>query len=95
MSPATAHRSPDAGRDAVDQPPDAPEGFVLDDDARERGAMATAAAFGVVRRAIVEGRPVTRQGLADEAAFALGMTAPDAMHELDVVAQRLGVASLA
>jgi hypothetical protein len=61
----------------------------------ERSEKAAAPAFGVVRRAIVEGVPVTRRGLADEAAYTLDMPAPEALRELDLVAQRLGIASLA
>jgi hypothetical protein len=37
-----------------------------------RGDAVTAAALSVVRRALVEGVPVTREGLAQEASFALG-----------------------
>jgi hypothetical protein len=80
MSLATTSRRPEAHLDA---------------DARERSEKAAAAAFGVVRRAIVEGVPVTRRGLADEAAYTLDMPAPEALRELDLVAQRLGIASLA
>jgi hypothetical protein len=80
MSPATPHAFPD--------------GLALQDVARERSELATAAAFGVLRRAIVEGTPVTREVLAEEAAYTLDMAPPDALHELDVVAQRLGIASL-
>jgi hypothetical protein len=71
-----------------------PADVVLHDVARERSEMATAAAFGVLRRAIVEGTPVTREVLAEEAAYTLDMAPPEALHELDVVAQRLGIASL-
>lgn len=70
------------------------DGAVLDDAARERSELATAAAFGVLRRAIVEGTPVTREVLTEEAAYTLNMAAPDALRELDMVAQRLGVAAL-
>jgi hypothetical protein len=94
MNPATVHRFPDTHPDPVDRTSDVGESFFLDDLGRERSQMATAAVFGVLRRAIVEGRPVTREGLAEEAAFTLGMSAPAALHEVDVVAQRLGVASL-
>ena len=58
-----------------------------------RDAVATAA-LGVIRRALVEGVPVTREGLADEASVALGMSAADALREVDAVAARLGVSSL-
>ena len=90
MSPSATQRHPDADRDAVDRV----DGRVSEDAARERSEKATAAAFGVVRRAIVEGVPVTRRGLAEEATYTLGMPAADALRELDVVAQRLGIASL-
>jgi hypothetical protein len=63
-------------------------------EARERSEQATAAAFAALRRAILEGTPVTRQTLADEATFALGIPEDEALKELDVVAQRLGVAAL-
>ncbi len=94
MPSATTRRGPHADRDAVDRPVDVEDGLVLDGPARERSEKATAAAFGVVRRAIVEGVPVTRQGLAAEAAYTLRMPVPEALRELDVVAQRLGIASL-
>jgi hypothetical protein len=58
-----------------------------------RDAVATAA-LGVIRRALVEGVPVTREGLADEASVALGTSAADALREVDAVAARLGVSSL-
>lgn len=53
-----------------------------------------AAALTVLRRALIEGVPVTRTGFEHEAAFTLGATTPDAMAEVDAVAQRLGVSSL-
>lgn len=64
------------------------------DDAHERSEQATAAAFGVLRRAILDGTPVTRRALADEATYTLGLPEPEALRELDAVAQRLGIASL-
>ena len=54
----------------------------------------TTAALAVIRRALVEGVPVTRAGLADEAAVALGASPEAALAEVDDVAQRLGVSSL-
>lgn len=54
----------------------------------------TTAALSVVRRALVEGVPVTREGLAQEASFALGGATEDALRQVDAVAQRLGVSSL-
>jgi hypothetical protein len=59
-----------------------------------RGDAVTAAALSVVRRALVEGVPVTREGLAQEASFALGGSTEDALRHVDDVAQRLGVSSL-
>ena len=54
----------------------------------------TAAALAVVRRALVEGVPVTRDGFAEEAAFALDRSPEDALREVDATAQRLGISSL-
>ena len=59
-----------------------------------RGDAVTTAALSVVRRALVEGVPVTREGLAQEASFALGGSSEEALREVDDVAQRLGVSSL-
>ncbi len=59
-----------------------------------RDAVA-ATALTVVRRALVEGVPVTRDVLATEASVNLSASPEDAMHELDAVAQTLGVSSLA
>jgi len=59
-----------------------------------RGDAVTAAVLSVVRRALVEGVPVTREGLAQEASFALGGSREDALRDVDDVAQRLGVSSL-
>ena len=59
----------------------------------ERDGVA-AAALTVVRRACVEGVPVTRERLADEASVALEAPAPQAMARVDAVAQRLGVSPL-
>jgi hypothetical protein len=59
-----------------------------------RGDAVTAAALSVVRRALVEGVPVTRERFAQEASFALGGSAEDALRQVDDVAQRLGVSSL-
>ena len=61
-------------------------------DARHNAV--TTAALSVVRRALVEGVPVTREGLAQEASFALGGSTEDALRHVDDVAQRLGVSSL-
>ena len=58
-----------------------------------RDAVA-AAALTIVRRALVEGVPVTRDVLQREACIALGESPETAMRELDAVAQRLGVSSL-
>jgi hypothetical protein len=54
----------------------------------------TAAALAVIRRALVEGVPVTRDGLAEEAAITLGASPETALAEVDVVAQRVGISSL-
>ena len=62
-------------------------------DAR-RDAVATAALI-VIRRALVEGVPVTREGLVEEASIVLGASQDDASQELDAVAQGFGVSSLA
>ena len=56
-------------------------------------AVATAA-LASVRRALVDGVPVTQEGFAREAAFALGGSTDDALREVDAVAQRLGILSL-
>jgi hypothetical protein len=58
-----------------------------------RDAVA-AAALTVVRRALVEGVPVTREVLEREASVNLEASPDDAMRELDTVAQHLGVSSL-
>jgi hypothetical protein len=59
-----------------------------------RDAIA-AAALTVVRRALLDGVPVTRDAFESEASFQLAAPRPEAMRELDAVAQRLGVAALA
>jgi hypothetical protein len=61
---------------------------------RDEAAGAAATALGVVRRALVEGVPVTREALGQEASFILDSPLPDALRELDATAQRLGIASL-
>jgi hypothetical protein len=61
-------------------------------DARDDAV--TAAALAVIRRALVEGVPVTRTRLAEEAAVTLGASPQAALVEVDDVAQRLGVSSL-
>ena len=61
-------------------------------DSRRDAVAATA--LTVVRRALVEGVPVTREVLEHEARVNLGAPPDDAMRELDDVAQRLGVSSL-
>jgi hypothetical protein len=68
---------------------------IPDVSANERSEKVTAAAFAVIRRALVEGVPVTREGLVGEAAFALDTTPAEAVKELDMVAQRIGVGSVA
>jgi len=54
----------------------------------------TATALTVVRRALVEGVPVTREVVEREASVNLGASPKDAMQQVDLVAQRLGVSSL-
>jgi hypothetical protein len=58
-----------------------------------RDAVA-ATALTVVRRALVEGVPVTREVLASEASVNLEVAPAEAMRELDDVAQGLGVSAL-
>lgn len=58
------------------------------------GNAVTTAALAVVRRALVEGVPITREGLAQEATFAHGGHPEDALRHVDDVAQRLGISSL-
>ena len=52
------------------------------------------AALATIRRALVEGQPVTRSHLAHEASVALGEPPGEALKEVDAEAQRLGVSSL-
>jgi Flp pilus assembly protein CpaB len=59
-----------------------------------RDDAVTRAALTVVRRALVEGVPVTRESFAREASFALGATGEQALCEVDAAAQRLGISSL-
>jgi len=54
----------------------------------------TAAALAVIRRALIEGTPVTRAGLAHEASIMLGASPEEALADVDEVAERLGVSSL-
>jgi hypothetical protein len=58
-----------------------------------RDAVATAA-LTVIRRALVEGVPVTREAVAREACVSLDAEPKDAMRALDEEAQRLGISSL-
>ena len=60
--------------------------------ARHDAVIATA--LTGVRRALIEGVPVTREVLEREASINLGASPRDAMRQLDLVAQRLGVSSL-
>ena len=60
----------------------------------QRGDAVATAALAIVRRALVEGVPVTREGLAQEASFVLGGSPEDALRHVDDVAQRLGISSL-
>ena len=54
----------------------------------------TATALTVVRRALIEGVPVTREVVEREPSVNLGASPKDAMREVDMVAERLGVSSL-
>ena len=54
----------------------------------------TATALTVVRRALIEGVPVTREVVEREASVNLRTSPKDAMQQVDIVAQRLGVSSL-
>lgn len=58
-----------------------------------RDAVATAALI-VIRRALVEGVPVTWERLVAEASIELGASAEDASLEVHAVAQGLGVSPL-
>jgi hypothetical protein len=60
----------------------------------ERHDAVTATALTVVRRALIEGIPVTREVVEREASVNLGASPKVAMQEVDLVAQRLGVSSL-
>lgn len=52
------------------------------------------AALSLLRRCIVEGKTPTREALAAEAGFALGLSRDAALAELDEIAQLVGVSSL-
>lgn len=60
--------------------------------ARLEGSLG--AALSLLRRSIIERKAPTREALAAEAGFALGMSPEAALAELDEVAQTLGVSSL-
>jgi hypothetical protein len=77
----------------ADQPLDAPVDRRAPDDERRRDAV-VAAALTVIRRAFVEGRHVTRSGLAQEASVTLGAAPEEALRLVDAEAARLGVSSL-
>ena len=53
-----------------------------------------AAALAVIRRALIEGVPITRERLAQEASVALDAPPQEALMQVDAEAQRLGVSSL-
>lgn len=67
---------------------------VTDPRPEARRDAVVAAALATIRRAIVEGQPVTRSQLAHEASVALGESPGDALKAVDAEAQRLGVSSL-
>lgn len=52
------------------------------------------AALAVIRRALVERRPITRAAVAEEASVALGEPPEEALKALDAEAERVGVSSL-
>lgn len=62
-------------------------------EATRRDAV-VAAALAVIRRALIEGRTVTRDGLAEEASVALGEPPEEALRAIDAEAERVGVSSL-
>ena len=74
------------------RPIDVPSSVPAISSARHDAVAATA--LTVVRRALIEGVPVTREVLEREASVYLGRSPTDAMQQVDVVAQRLGVSSL-
>ena len=59
---------------------------------RLEGALG--AARSILRRCIIERKTPTREALAAEAGFALGMAPDAALAELDEIAQIVGVSSL-
>jgi hypothetical protein len=61
---------------------------------RDEAAFAAVAALSLVRRALIEGAPVTREALGREASFMLEASPHEALRALDATAQRLGLASL-
>jgi hypothetical protein len=67
---------------------------IKDPPSEARRDAVVLAALATIRRAIVEGQPVTRSHLAHEASVALGVQPGDALKEVDEEAQRLGVSSL-
>ena len=71
----------------------APTSSVLATSSARHDAV-TATALTVVRRALIEGVPVTREVVEREASVNLGASPTDAMQQVDMVAQRLGVSSL-
>jgi len=71
----------------------APKSFVPATSSASQDAVA-ATALTVVRRALIEGVPVTREVVEREASVNLGASPREAMRQLDLVAQRLGVSSL-
>jgi len=83
--------SPDHGRDEAEMHPEALHARKPDEFERD---CVAAAALTVVRRACVEGVPVSRELFAQEVSVALETPVPDAMARVDAVAQRLGVSSL-
>ena len=71
-----------------------PPGVVMPAVSDSRKDAVITAALAVIRRALIEGVPVTRDGLAEEAAITLGASPEAALVEIDLVAQRVGISSL-
>lgn len=69
-----------------------PTSLLLRRMARLEGSLG--AALSLLRRCIVERKTPTREALASEAGFALGMSPEAALAELDEIAQIVGVSSL-
>jgi hypothetical protein len=97
-APAEAPRPSEASLDAApttarERPlSEQPTVALLSRIARLEGSLG--AALSLLRRCIVERKTPTREALAAEAGFALGLPPQAALAELDEVAQIVGVSSL-